>query len=444
MNPSLLSAFAVILLGLNPFSYLQNDLRLGLAIGLMALIGPSIREHVSSLEESTAAPENVRQQSIKSSGAVYTTFLALFAYSVVLALLSILTLLDTGTWELPELVATAFRALISLLFAFLEITAGYYLASHGNLAVIRKTIFGGFAIMTTVALYQYLAERLNLPFVGKYVIDRNVGLRLSGLAVEPKFLAGYVVTIAFFLWDDRVASRRSTLLRLMGLATCVYLFFAASSGNGVVGVAIMLGIRLATVRAASAAALGGLLALTGYFVFTTVSLEDVELRGSHADILNNLSDLDLTLFDDLLVLLLMAWSHNIWNVWFGFGPGLLNFYAAPFLLHATWVTADTYIKGNIAVIGFISQFGLVVFAVLFGIVITKATRFAWSPSFPTSRALDLFFVNSFVFGALISSNVSVPLYISIGWILCRANGAGNLDRSAHSSRRFPAPRPRRS
>lgn len=258
MNPSLLSAFAVILLGLNPFSYLQNDLRLGLSIGLMALIGPSIREHVSSLEESTAALENVRQQAIKSSGALYTTFLALFAFSVVLALLSILILLDTGTWGLPELIAAAFRALVSLIFAFIEISAGYFLASHGNLAVIRKTIFSGFAIMTTVALYQYLVERLNLPFVGKYVIDRNVGLRLSGLAVEPKFLAGYVVTIAFFLWDDRLASRRSTLLRLTRLATCVYLFFAASSGNGVVGLVVMIGIRVATVRASNAVALVGL------------------------------------------------------------------------------------------------------------------------------------------------------------------------------------------
>jgi hypothetical protein len=42
------------------------------------------------------------------------------------------------------------------------------------------------------------------------------------------------------------------------------------------------------------------------------------------------------------------------------------------------------------------------------------------------RFLDIFFINAFVIGAIISGNVSIPFYLAIGWVLCRAAIAPQL------------------
>jgi hypothetical protein len=433
MTPAQLSAFGLIVLCLNPFSYVPNDARVVLAIALMIVLGSSIERTVADPHRLTTEKQAIRDVAVRNSDSVYAVFRFLFAYSVLLAIMSIVTLFATGSWELSELVGTTLRALASMLSSFLEVMAGYYLASHGSSAVVRRAIYGSVFGMALLCGYQFLSERFNLPFIGRYVDDRFVGLRLSGLAVEPKYLSGYMAAVAFFFWDDRPTSPITNALRLIGLAACLSIFQATSSGNGFLGVILMLAIRLMTARASNFVATVAVISIAVYIFATKLSLDDFELRGSHTDLLNSLSSFDFMDLDDLIVLPLLAWSNNVWNVFFGFGPGLLHFYAAPFIWNATWVTSEVYIKGNLSAIGLISQFGVILFTVIGGSVLVSSLRMMRLSTVPSARALDIFFLNSFVFGALIAGNISIPFYISIGWLVSRSNsnGAGSMTPPAH-------------
>lgn len=429
MSPSQLAAFGLILLGFNPFSAISNDLRLMLAVVTVFIFGAAIKRNAISKEYYWSHNETaLRRFASKRITALYAVFFAIFVHAVLCGILSIVVIFDSGLSELFDMLVTAFRQLISLLFSFLEIAAGYYLATHVSPKAVRKVIYVSFILMTAICLYQYLSVSLGLPFIGNYVYDRFVGLRPSGFAAEPKFLSTYIAILAFLLWDDRIGCKLRTLIRFGAIFICVFLFLATSSANGFIGLVLIIAVRLAMLRAWKSIAVIAALAVVGYSLLAQFSLDDIGLRGSHADLLQNLAELDLFMFDDLIFLPLLAWKDNMMSLWIGFGPGLLHYFAKAYMSYATWVTDDVYIKGNISAIGFISQFGLILFAVIFLFILWKVRRLVRMNISTQYRALDLFFLNTFVLGALISGNVSTPFYVSIGWILCRAGVVAQVAR----------------
>ena len=133
--------------------------------------------------------------------------------------------------------------------------------------------------------------------------------------------------------------------------------------------------------------------------------------------MDNFGNLELSYLDDLIALPLMAWRDNIWNLLIGFGPGLMHFFAHAHMGSATWLTDEIYIEGNVSSITFISNFGLIMFMILF----VFFARRGW---FIMNRKIELewlsvnsFFVSSFFVGALIGGNTSIPFFLSLGWIL---------------------------
>ncbi|MBC7489092.1 MAG: hypothetical protein H7240_02845 [Glaciimonas sp.] len=428
MSPSQLSTLALIFLCLNPFSYIPNDMRLMLAAGVMVIFGKLIKRRIIAKYEWTSIATASRYSSSRKIKSVYSVFVALFVHALLLSMLSIVSLIDSPQWNIAELVATSLRYSFSMLFSFLEVAAGYYLASHVSFTTVRKIVYGSFALMAFICIYQFLANLLNLPFVGNYVFDRFVGLRPSGLAAEPKNLSVYIVVLAFLLWEDRLEGKWAAAIRIGAICICVFLFLATSSGNGYVVAMLLMAVRLVMARAWNAIAVTVILTIGTYIFLDRFSLDDLGLRGSHSDLLKSLSDLDLLMFDDLIFLPLLAWRDNILNLLLGFGPGLLHYFAKAYISEATWVTNDVYIKGNISVINYISQFGIVVFSIIFFLVFSKARRLLIVKVQNRDRALDIFFINSFVIGAFISGNISIPFYLSIGWILSRSSMVSQLKR----------------
>lgn len=443
MSHKQLACFGIILLGLNPFSYIANDVRFILSLGVLLFFGNKIKSIINTQDQWSLTSISAKFYASKHISVVYVIFAALFIHTFLCGVISIASLLESGSWKLVDLMATSFRQLLSLLFSFLEIVAGYFLAVHISQALLRKVIYGGLMLMSAVCVSQYFAYFWGFPTIGGYVTDPVVGLRPSGLAVEPKFLSVYMAVLAVLLWDDLKNDRNEKLIRILAIIFCGIIFLATSSGNGFVGLVLLMVVRLSLLRAWKAFVVIGVVLASTYAFLDLYSVENLGLRSSHLDILQNLSELDLFMFDDLMFLPLLAWKDNLFSLWLGFGSGFLHYFAKVYIANATWVSDETYIKGNISAINFISQFGLAVFLFMFFTIFSKARRLIRAKNQFQYRALDLFFLNSFVLGALISANVSIPFYVSIGWILCRAATVSHLERenisdaNQHSSSGLP-------
>lgn len=430
--PPLLAMLGLTLLWLTPFSIMKNMQFFYVAfliVGLIALFNkktPLSDNHIIS---------KLFQSKLKK---IKRTLLLIYLYIQFCGLISIFILSNNDHLDNTNLALRFFSQLGAISVYFFTIICGYYMAAYYSFRQLRLAIYIPLIFMFLMCLYQTYSESLGLPYLGNYAYDLTVGLRPSGLAGEPKYLASYYSLIIFFIFFDLIDLKFAThitlinTIKFIGLIGSVYYFLMASSGNGYLSFFIVGLIYFNEMRSWIKLILGPAIFVFLFWLKDELISGGLKTRESHQNIFENINNIDLTLFDDLIALPLMAWRDNLFNFLIGFGPGLMHFFALRYISYATWLTNDTYIEGNIAAITFISNFGVILFLILFIFFTKRSLIILHSNS--QSRILNMFFVSCFLVGALIQGNVSVPFYLSLGWILYWSDQQTLLNINAKSAK----------
>lgn len=437
---SIIAVIGILLNTISPFSIISNMSQLALtvlvALGLSVLVAATGRSHA-------------RQTSIhvENPGTLIVLFVIIFLHAIFMSAVSFFILLMTRHLKFDDIVYRNVSQLISLVVGFFEILCGYYMAARISEKIIRLSIRTSFWIMLACAFYQLIAFSLGLPFIGKYVDDAIIGLRSSALAFEPKALSVYLICLVFYYFDDIRTKKCTIVTRItnsIAILAAVYFFLISASANGFVALALLLFLRFIIMPIRLKIKAFTSVAILGAILISHLSLNDLPLREVHKTIIENITNLDLSYFDDLISLPMMAWRDNLLMTLFGFGPGMMNFFARDYLSFATWLTGKTYIEGNLSIIMYASNFGVILYLVTFGFIFSKAVRNLNASGSAGEtvidderRTLDYLFFNFFVVGAMISANESIPLFISIGWIIYRARRNSIHRRAFYRALRLP-------
>ena len=412
----MLAIIGLVLLWLTPFSILKN-----MQIFVIAIVAASILRLI--FKWPAVRIQSIDLAPLAKLKKIRFLLVAVALYTLVGSSISILILLSSGEVGIDQLVWRFFSQLGAQCVYMFTIVCGYYMAVYFNANHIRQAIYIPFLLMVSMCFYQVFSEKFGLPYLGHYAFDQIVGLRPSGLAGEPKYLASYFAVIIFFLLYELKAKKNGlaqfgNIMKLCGIIASIYFFLMAASGNGLLAVFILLLVHFAKFKIWQQLVIGTVMAVILFWLGSKMQISGIVMRESHLSLFDNIRSLDLSMFDDLIALPFMAWRDNFWNLLIGFGPGLMHFFAYRYIHYATWLTDETYIEGNLSAITFISNFGLILFTILFVFLAKRSVVFMKNKrsqleSFP----LNYFFVNSFFVGALIQGNSSIPFFLSIGWIL---------------------------
>jgi hypothetical protein len=416
-NPNLPALFGLFLLALSPFSILHQNLRFaiaGVALVVYTILKPGLLD---------ARPISVNGRA--GLRGIYVSCALLLLYALFCSTISIAILLQRGEAQWLEILDRGGKQLGSLLLAFAQVVCGFHMARHFGPRIMRIVIYAILWLDLLLCSYQNLSDVLGLPYLATPVHDPVVGLRPSALAGEPKYLSVYLLCLAAMLIIDTPRSYKSKLVafvpRALGVFLAGYFFLQTASGNGYSSVFILIAVYFVAFPTARKVLVGIAIGLAILVLAPALQLSDLGLRESHRNLLFNISDVDLTLFDDLIALPMMAWMDNPLSVLIGFGPGLMHFFAHRYFDLATWIERDTTIEGNISAIIYISNYGVLVFSILFVHIFRKAQRIVRSAKVDGARRLGVYFLAVLIVGSFIGSNVSVPFFLSIGWILGTAN-----------------------
>jgi len=359
--------------------------------------------------------------------------LIIFLFGMSTSILSMTELISTNEAPMMEVFGRSGGQQLALMLSFLQVVCGYHMAISFSDHALRRVIILSFVVISLVAAYQVVAIKLGLPYVGKFVDDKFVGLRPTSLANEPKYLSGYLACMLYYLFflffEARFTGR---LWILVALVAALSFFIQAASANGFIAVFLLAVLLLLTQRMRWSFLIYAVLTVAigmALLSVAAIDLDALNLRGTHKDILENISSIDLTLFDDLIALPLLAWMENPWKSFVGFGPGLMHFFARRFIDQATWLTDETYIEGNVSFLMYASNLGVFVYFLLLLFLGRCAIALVRTPPEGTSRSTALFFASVFTAGAIVSGNQSIPLFLAIGWILAKRQQNGFCGKS---------------
>lgn len=407
---------------LSPFSYVPYILRL-----LIALLFGVVASH--RLQGISAPTEDSPNQVIPKGWLprrIGMAFLLLMIYAVICSLVSINVLMGHSGTNFGQVLQRSLTQLGSLSFFMFEAICGFHMALWLKPSQLRPLLVYPMLMTLLIALYQSTAIATGLPYIGRYAFDALVGLRPSGLAMEPKYLSSYLAIGATFLIVDFIKNRRQlskalSFTYLAMSATSAYYFISAASGNGALTLVIIILTYLLAFPTKKKMLFLVLMMAAIVSAYQAIDFDQLPIRSSHKGILENLSALDILMFDDLIFLPALAWMENISSVIFGFGPGLMHFFGAKYAAYATWLTDETYIEGNLSAIMFISNFGLITFALLFIAMLRNSLHTIKRSRSKTWLPFDVWFLLIFMSGAFVSGNISTPIYLSIGWALARSH-----------------------
>lgn len=414
-NPSMLALIGLVLLWLTPFSILKNMQIFSVAIVIVSMLRLFAKWPVNCSQLIDVVPLSKLKK-------IRFILLAVVLYVLLGSFISILMLLFSSETDSFDLAWRFFSQFAAMLIYMFTIVCGYYMAIYFDINRIRQAIYIPFFLMVSICIYQAFSVSWGLPYIGNYVFDKFVGLRPSGLAGEPKYLASYLAVVSFFLIYELIVCKSrfgqfGYFIKLSGLVAAAYFFLVAASGNGLLAFFVLLLVYFARLRIWQQLAVGVAVVVSLLWLGSQIEMGGLGLRGSHQNIIDNFGNLELSNFDDLIALPLMAWRDNIWNLLIGFGPGLMHFFALTYMNSATWLTDETYIEGNVSAIAFISNFGLILFVILFVFFAKRSWITMSRQTKPESFSVNSFFVSSFFVGALVSGNSPIPFFLSLGWIL---------------------------
>lgn len=404
----------LVFLFFSPFAILSNEIHLLVAVSCMAL--PIFKSAFTFM----------RVNNVTSISLLLKYMTLIFLYSVVISFVSLADLLLSDEFEFFQVLPRWSMQLISLLVSFFQVICGFYLAQRVQDWALRQAIIFGLSLMLIVAVYQKIAYNFGLPYIGRYVYDLSTGLRPSSLAGEPKYFANYlVICLVFLLFSFKQSSVGFKVFGILAFFVSFYYFFASSSMNGFISLALVLIFFYVGKLKFWYVSVIFLIAL----VNSSPTLDTLGLRQSHLELLSQLGSVRLSNLDDLIHLPILAWLDNPEKLLIGFGPGLLHFFAYQHISKAMWITDDTFIAGNLSVIVFSSNLGLVLFFVLFVGLIRRAWRLRRRIRMANDRGIQAFFIASFITGALIGGNAGIPFYLSIGWLFAKYK----MFRKSHSN-----------
>lgn len=399
-----LARAGLVLLVLSPFSLVSFTLQSLIALASLAL--------------PVRCGANLGPQGVQAWNRILVWMLAIYFLSLLGSMFSLADLIESGRASFVEVLARSAGQQVALWLSFFQVLCGFFMARHYTDQVVRRAVIVPFIIIIGLATYQILAIAAGLPFLGKFVDDRFVGLRPSSLAIEPKFLAGYLAFVMFYLGHRFFeTSIKCKLFLCIGFLSALYFFLAASSGNGVLIVVMMLLLLLLVmpVKWRLIVLVSGLLGLQ--FVIGGLDVEGLGLRESHKDLILNMDTFNLSLLDDLIVMPILAWQDNPLKLVLGFGPGMMHFFAAQYADYATWWVPGTYIEGNLSLLMYTSNIGIALYGLLLIRISLHATSLVRRPPPSIQGSTAFFFAGSFLAGAVVAGNISVPFFVSIGWIL---------------------------
>jgi hypothetical protein len=346
---------------------------------------------------------------------------AVMGYMTLTSLIAINDLSTEISANIPRILTRSASQFFSYTIFMIELICGFAMARAIAPERLRLILIVPLSITLALALYQVLAISFNLPYLGRYANDVLVGVRPSALAMEPKYLSSYLIIFSTFLLLE--ASTQKSIKRIVGYSAMAlmagYFFLAASSGNGMVTLLIII-ITHTILRPTKTKILTWLAVIFfSVSIYSAVDFDDLPIRASHKTILESLSAIDILMFDDLIFLPALAWMDHPSMVVFGYGPGLMHFYGEKYAAYATWLTDATFIEGNLAAIMYISNLGAILFVAIIAFVVRQSKQQISRTRLIQGKNFDILFLHLFMSGAFVSGNISTPVFLACGWLLGR-------------------------
>lgn len=324
-----------------------------------------------------------------------------------------------------RLIIQSFRFLLGVL----EIYLGFAFLNYITAKNFLKVQYFLMRLLIAAGVYQFIAFHSGgLPYWGlsmsRSIIapSANYGIRPNSFIGEPKTFAVFaIVALTFFLYMY-LYKKISLSSFILWSSLSLFCFVRAESGNGALGVIVLLSIHFLTYRInyylkAFICSVGIYL---GYMVFSQPEL----FFSRNLSVLIAFSNLDfntlLYSMDDLILLPVLALIGNKICIFFGFGYGLLTFYANDYMEYSSWLIkfagTNFNIDSNVAVLGFVCNYGVLLMLLACVFVVKQKGRLAKTCNDTDLLVISGFLFNCFFLGLFITGN-KVALYFSLGFFL---------------------------
>ena len=301
---------------------------------------------------------------------VFNFSLVILIFLLVNSIVSLFYIDTYFSYPLNETIQRFAMQIFRLILFTLQIYLGFIILKVMNKKLFIKILLYSIVLTVVLALYQNIAFRYNLPMWGLYLMDNEklaidivAGFRNSALCGEPKYLAVYMAVALFFVKD--ISKGKSQIYYYPLFLVILYVFFKASSANGMMALLLLLIITLYIDYKKLF-----YIMLLSTPILATIFVQYYEyiiLRPSHLRLIESLinSSLDMSQMDDLVYLPWLSWKEYSFMLPFGFGLGLMHYYAAEFIAQATWFNINKgYIDSNIAIMSYISNFGIILYLLI--------------------------------------------------------------------------------
>ena len=345
----------------------------------------------------------------------------IYLFFVLTINISLLIIINKYDYSFSQLLSRYFTQNISLFIMFVQVYIGYLFLQY----IQFKYILGLFKVLIyfflLTALYQIFAFNYGLPYIGRYTFDQTFGLRLSSLAGDPKNFA-VILTIALFYFKDLVIDstrKKQKIFYLLIMTIIFYVFFRTGSANGFLALFVLLTVNTWLKNKRFFIIFTLLIFIFSLFVINNYEL--FGLRDAHIKMLELIVNGDGSVYnvlDDLLLLPAMSWISNPEMLFFGFGKGLMHFFAYEFIDYANWIKGTgVYIDATIGIVAIVSDFGIIFsLYIYFYILSIYKTLYKETSSKSEKRFLNLLFYN-FIIGFFVNYNTGIFFLGSIGMFI---------------------------
>ncbi|PCJ20650.1 MAG: hypothetical protein COB02_03755 [Candidatus Cloacimonadota bacterium] len=325
---------------------------------------------------------------------------------------------------MKRLIIQSFRFLLSVL----EIYLGFSFLNYIKAEQFIKIQYFLMRILIGAGIYQFIAFHIKLPYWGlsmtRSIIapSATYGIRPNSFIGEPKTFAIFSLMALTFFAYSYMYKKISLSSFFIWFILSLFCFIRAESGNGILGVVLLLLIHflIYDMNYYLKVVICGAGLWMAYFIFSQPDL----FFSRNLEILLALSHLDfntlLYSMDDLVLLPFLALIGNKICIFLGFGYGLLTFYASDYMEYSTWLIkfagTSFNIDSNVEVLGIVCNYGVLLMLLSCLFVIKKKKELTRSCIDSDLLVISGFLFNCFFLGLFIAGN-KVGLYFSLGFFL---------------------------